>query len=227
MNFSSRLLVTSAFAALAFTPAIMSQGGGGGHGGSKLVQYIKSLPVESISAAERAELIKMRQEEKLARDIYQVFFFVYQQPIFNNIAKAEQSHMNLVKMMLDKYKIPDPITSNAWGVYQDPAFNKLFVQLAGIGLASRTHALAVGAYIEDLDIDDLNKAIKLTNNRDMNTIWQNLNRGSRNHMRSFYGQLTKLGLYYPGVLLPASEIQKIVTSPMESQPVDENGVILK
>ena len=55
--------------------------------------------------------------------------------------------MDLVKRMLDKYGIPDPVTSNAWGVYQDPAFTRLAVDLVMFGLRSPTHALGVGAQL--------------------------------------------------------------------------------
>lgn len=221
MNRRSPILLAGAIAAVAIAPSLQAQSGNG-----KLIKYLNTLPAQAVSSAERAELIKMRQEEKLARDVYQVLFLVWKQPIFDNISKSEQSHMNLVKMMLDKYRIPDPLSSNAWGIYQDPAFTGLFVQLVQFGILSPVHALAVGAFIEDLDIFDLNAAIQLTDNRDINTVWQNLNRGSRNHLRSFYGQLAGLKLVYPGFVLSTTEIQAIVTTARETRPVDENGKIL-
>ena len=221
MILSSRILIASAIAAVALVPAAQAQSGNG-----KLINYLNTLPMETVSAAEQVDLIMMRQEEKLARDVYQVMFFVWKQPVFDNISKAEQNHMDLVKLMLDKYSIPDPLTSDAWGVYKDPAFTQLFVQLVGIGVLSPLHALTVGGYIEDLDIADLNAAIKLTDNRDIKTVWQNLIQGSRNHLRSFYGQLASQNLIYPGFVLTYAEIQAIVTTPKETRPVDENGTVL-
>jgi len=84
----------------------------------------------------------------------------------------------------------------------------------------------VGTIIEDLDINDLNMAIDDTDNLDLDTVWQNLNQGSRNHMRSFYDLLLQQNLVYPGLFLTEAEILDIVNSPKETGPVDENGVPL-
>tara|TARA_R110002096_G_scaffold358_16_gene2161 strand:- start:1549 stop:2361 length:813 start_codon:yes stop_codon:yes gene_type:complete len=221
MTSSSRTLLAAVFAAVVFVPNALAQGGNG-----RLIAYLNSLPTEAISPVEHASLIQMRQEEKLARDVYEVLFFVWQQPIYSNIANSEQGHMDLVGRMLTKYNIPDPITNDAWGQYQDPVFTQLFVQLVQFGMRSPLHAWITGAYIEDFDISDLNATIQTTDNRDLNTVWQNLNRGSRNHMRSFYGQLSGVGLVYPGFVISFAEIQAIVNAPYENQPVDENGNIL-
>ena len=91
---------------------------------------------------------------------------------------------------------------------------------------STLHALLVGAIIEDLDMVDLDYALVQTDNRDIDTIWQNLHRGSRNHMRSFHGQLGQLGLVYTGIYLTPQALQAIVTTPHEAGPVDEFGVPL-
>ncbi|MCB9869887.1 MAG: DUF2202 domain-containing protein [Planctomycetes bacterium] len=189
----------------------------------KLMRYLESLPKQSISTAERDQLLTLRQEEKLARDVYQVLYAVWRLPAFDNIAQSEQSHMNLVKWALDRYAIPDPLTSDAWGVYRDAQFATLFVELVRFGLNSPVHALAVGAFIEDLDIADLDTALRVSDNRDLDTVWQNLQRGSRNHLRSFYKLLLDRGIAYPGFVLSYAQIQAIVTTAQETQPVDENG----
>ena len=192
-------------------------------GQSKVKKYISSLPKQAINAAERADLIAMRQEEKLARDVYRVLYQVHKTPAFANIAQSEQSHMDLVKFVLDRYSIPDPIKSDQVGVYRDPVFRGLFEALVLFGAQSQAHAELVGAFIEDLDIFDLDAALARSDNRDLDTLWQNLQLGSRNHLRAYYKLLLKRQIRYPGIVLPLSRILAIVNSPQERGAVDENG----
>jgi len=198
-------------------------GGKGGGGNGALITYINSLPKETVSTSEKNLLLHMREEEKLARDVYTVLFQVTKVKAFGNIAKAEQQHMDLIKMMLDRYGIKDPLTSDKVGDFPSATFSSLFQTLVLFGINSNVHAELVGAFIEDLDIYDLNQAIKATNNRDINTVWQNLNRGSRNHMRAFYGLLKAQKILYPGIILSQATILAIVNSAKETAPVDENG----
>ena len=202
------------------------KGGNGNGGNGTLMTYIASLPKESVSATEKKLLLHMREEEKLARDVYTVLFQVTKVPAFGNIMKSEQQHMDLVKLMLDRYGIQDPLTSDKVGDFPSATFSSLFQTLVLFGINSNIHAELVGAFIEDLDIQDLDQAIKATDNRDINTVWQNLNRGSRNHMRAFYGLLKAQNILYPGIILPQATILAIVNSPKETAPVDENGKVL-
>lgn len=198
--------------------------GGGGNGG--IIAYVNTLPLEAIDANEHEDLIFSRQEEKLARDVYLMLYQAWGIQSFNNIAQGEQAHMDLTLFMLDRYGIVDPLTSDAVGVYADPALTTLFRRLVTYGLQSPTRALVVGAIVEDLDLFDLDSALQRSDNRDLDTLWQNLARGSRNHMRAFYGSLENQGVYFTGIKLPTWYILQIVNSPSETGAVDENGDVL-
>ncbi len=221
MQYKTKAVATLA-SALFLGLSLPAQGGGN----KKLLTYINSLPKQTVDAKEKAELIKMRQEEKLARDVYQALYQKWKIQAFTNIAKAEQNHMNLVKLMLDRYSIKDPLTSDKIGVFPDPTFTHLFQVLVIVGYQSPVMAELVGAFIEDLDIYDLDLALAQTDNRDINTVWQNLQRGSRNHMRAFYGLLKAQNILYPGIVLPLTRILSIINTPHETKPVDENGKAL-
>jgi hypothetical protein len=195
-------------------------------GNNELLTYIASLPVESVTPTECVLLQHMREEEKLARDVYQALDQQWHLPVFANIARSEQSHMDLVLLMLNRYQVADPLPSEQPGVFADPNMTLLYQVGVTFGSLSPLHALLVGAVIEDLDMFDLGVAVSCTDNRDIGTVWQNLDRGSRNHMRSFHAQLALLGLVYPGLFLPPAAITAIVTTPYENVPVDENGVPL-
>ena len=232
MKAITKIFATAAACALLSTPVLAQQGGNGNGngngngGGNTLMTYLSSLPMETVDAQEVADLIHMRQEEKLARDVYLTLYARTGANVFQNIAQSEQSHMDLTLFILNRYGITDPLTSDAIGVFPNPAFTHLYERLIGIGGNSLFRSVWVGAVIEDLDIVDLDHAIANTNNRDIATVWQNLARGSRNHMRSFYGQLEGFGYTYTGIWMTTADILSIVLSPRETQSVDENGVVL-
>jgi hypothetical protein len=138
-----------------------------------------------VTAQEAAGLIKMREEEKLARDVYNYLYQTWGLSIFKNIAASEQTHTSAIKTLLDRYQIADPVTDNSIGVFADPALQALFNDLISQGTQSLASALQVGIAIEKLDISDLQAELALTTKIDITTVYQNLLRGSQNHLRSF------------------------------------------
>jgi len=197
------------------------RGTGGGQAGLSTV--VANLPMQELSAIEEVGLTKMREEEKLARDVYQVLSDKWGQRVFANIAQSEQRHMDAIKAVLDKYSMPDPVTDPSVGVFSDPELQELYDSLVEQGQQSLVEALQVGATIEDLDIKDLYDLLKQTDNADIKIVYQNLVKGSRNHLRSFTSQLTLNGATYNAQFLTAEQINDIITSPRERGRVDENG----
>lgn len=198
-------------------------GGNGGGGNGAIAAYIDTLPLQDIDAVELAELVHMRQEEKIARDAYQVLYDLWGLQVFQNIAESEQSHMDLTLLLFERYGLPDPLLTDEVGVFPDPAMTRLFRKLVALGSQSSFDALVVGAIIEDLDIYDLELALADTDNLDVQVVWQNLARGSRNHLRAFYDLLAAQGFLFPGIWLETRRILAIVNAPVEPRPVDENG----
>ena len=146
-----------------------------------------------LTGAEEATLLFMREEEKLARDVYLKMYKKWGASIFNNIAKAEQNHMDALLKKIDSYGLEDSITPKT-GEFNDPELQALYYDLIKQGLQSYTSALEVGATIEDLDIMDIAVAIEETDKLDMQTTYQSLLEGSKNHLRSF---VNLLGEYEP------------------------------
>lgn len=66
-----------------------------------MLEYISSLPKQPISEEEKEGLIEMREEEKLARDVYLTLYNKWKLQIFKNIAESEQTHMDAVKYLLE------------------------------------------------------------------------------------------------------------------------------
>jgi len=170
----------------------------------------------TLDATESAGIVFMREEEKLARDVYQLLYTQWGQPIFSNIAASEQQHMDAVGTLIARYKLPDPASHTGTGVFVDPELQTMFNALMSQGQASLQAALQVGAMIEDLDIKDLNERIAQTDNPDVKQVYGNLLKGSRNHLRSFVAQLSTLGVSYVPRYITQTEFDAIVNSPKET-----------
>jgi len=196
------------------------QGGQGAGGGW---DSLISLPAEPISEAELQGILSMREEEKLARDVYLFLNDRWNQRTFTRISASEQQHMDAVKMILDKYGIPDPIDGLPVGEFKSETMQTLYQILIVDGAASLEQALVVGARIEDLDISDLMKLITVTDNEDLLVLWQNLAKGSRNHLRAFTSRLQLFGLDYEPEYIPTELYIQIFESDMERGFYDASG----
>lgn len=181
-----------------------------------LSTQLDTLPPSDLSTTEASALVFMREEEKLARDVYQLLYTQWGQPIFNNIAASEQQHLDAVATLIARYKLPDPASHTGTGVFVDPELQTMFNALMSQGQTSLSAALQVGAAIEDLDIKDLNERIAQTDNPDVKLVYMNLLKGSRNHLRSFVSKLTAAGVSYTPQYISQAEFDAIINSPRET-----------
>lgn len=149
------------------------------------------VAASTLSGDEVASLQWMREEEKLARDVYQTLGGQWGVAVFANVARSEQSHMNAVKTLLDRYGVADPVGVNPVGVFADPQLQTLYDGLVARGSLSLADALKVGAEIEELDIVDLEARLAQTDKADIRQVYGNLERGSNNHLRAFTTTLAR------------------------------------
>ena len=210
----------------------LGRGQGNGMGNSQgqqpgLISIVSTMPMQDLDLREKAGLIKMREEEKLARDVYQVLYQKWNHLTFAQIAKSEQQHMDTLKILLDKYGVVDPISNTDTGVFADPELQELYHSLITKGEKSVVDALQVGATIEDLDIKDLYDLIEQSDNHDIKIVYQNLAKGSRNHLRAFSYRLSLNNSNYQAQFLSETQVNDIINSPKERGMVDENGVASK
>lgn len=153
--------------------------------------------VGGLDENEMMGLVFMREEEKLARDVYLTMFDLWGLNIFNNIAKSEQTHTDAVKALLDGFGIADPMTNDLIGVFENQDLQALYNQLVAQGSQSLADAILVGGAIEEIDIIDLQKNMAETENAEILTVYTRLLKGSENHLQAFsstYVQQT--GLQY-------------------------------
>jgi hypothetical protein len=169
----------------------------------------ESAPIDEVA---KDALLYLREEEKLARDVYVALGDVHGIPAFRNIAAAEQRHMNALLAILRRYEIPDVVGENPVGVFQNGTLRKLHADMVARGKKSPVEALAVGAAIEEMDIADLKKLLSVTTDEAVRQTLENLMRGSRNHLRAFTGLLRAKGVTYVPSHLESQEFEAILAS---------------
>ena len=150
--------------------------------------------VSSLTDFEIEGIMFMREEEKLAYDVYMTFADLYGRRIFSNIASAEAQHMAAILGLIETYDLDDPVDSSPIGVFANEDLQALYDGLIADGSGDLAAALEVGAVIEEVDILDLVKFLDGTTNPDIVRVYDNLLRGSENHLRAFASQLEASGV---------------------------------
>lgn len=139
---------------------------------------------QALTTEEATGVLYLKQEEKVARDLYQALGARWDQATFRNIALAEQRHMDAVDGLIVRYGLSDT-TPAAAGKFTIPELQKLYDELLAQGQSSLTEALRVGVAVEQADIDDLKAAIAVTSEASILRVFGNLLRGSTQHLSAF------------------------------------------
>ncbi len=150
-----------------------------------------AIATQPLSAEEAARLLYMREEEKLALDIYQALYSKWNLRIFSNIAAGEKRHFDAIGILIGRYGLSDPAQSTA-GVFTNTDLQTLYNSLLAKGNLTLLDALKVGSAIEEADVADLKAAIAVTDNTDVLTVYGNLLNGSLNHLSAFNSHIEAL-----------------------------------
>lgn len=153
--------------------------------------FAGTAQIKSLSEDETYWLTYMREEEKLARDVYLALYEKWGEPIFKNIADSEQRHMDAVERLLVRYGIDDPVADESVpGNFTIGELNTIYETLITRGFSSLDEAYQVGADIETADINDLQEAIIVSSeHKDIVRVYNNLLKGSNNHLDAFNSHL--------------------------------------
>lgn len=174
---------------------------------------IAELAFEEVSPKEVEGLKFMREEEKLARDVYNYLYEIWGMRVFNNIAQSEQRHTDAIKILLEKYELEDPIVNDISGKFANNDLQKLYNTLLAKGDSSLVDALLVGALIEEVDILDIQKELdENVDNEDIAFVYDNLINGSYNHLRAFVMNLSRQGAVYEPQLLTQENYNNIINN---------------
>lgn len=153
-------------------------------------------------------LLFMLEEEKLARDTYTYLNNLWSINQFANIKNSEQTHMNAIENLLIQYDIDYTILPLGEFINQD--LQNFYDQFEVDGAISQDNALQIGAIIEDLDIVDLQDYIDATLNTDLIRVFERLQCGSRNHLRSFVMSIENRDNTYVPQFLTQVEFDNII-----------------
>ena len=177
---------------------------------------LDQFPSDELTPEEIEGLLFMREEEKLAQDVYLQLAEIWDLRIFGNIARSEATHTEAIRSLIDRYGLEDPAATTDVGVFTNPVLQELNDQLVAEGSKSLADALRVGLAIEEIDILDLEEYLAQTDKEDIILVYNNLLKGSRNHLRAFVSSLeSQTGETYQPQYLSQEAFDSIINSPSE------------
>ncbi|TCN28322.1 hypothetical protein EV644_14715 [Kribbella orskensis] len=140
----------------------------------------------AVTPTQQQDLQFTRDEERMARDLYQRFAGKYDDlPIFDRISQSEQRHFDAVGNVLVRYDIQDAAAGKAAGVYTNPAIQKLYDDWKAQGLKSSDEALKAAIALEERDITDLGGLVAKDNPTDVESLYAQLLAASKHHLSAF------------------------------------------
>jgi hypothetical protein len=145
----------------------------------------------TLTEQQKATLVAMAQEEKLAHDLYAAFAGKYDAVVFDRIAAAETRHLAAVRTLLDRYGIADPAAGRSAGQFSDPTVQATYDKLLAQGQAGRSAALRAGVTVEQTDIADLTDALDGLSAPDVVQVYTQLRAASQHHLAAFQNWSTR------------------------------------
>lgn len=167
---------------------------------------------QPVTEGEKTTILHMREEEKMARDIYLTLNEKWNQQVFSNISGSETYHMSQIKVLIDKFKLEDPVAKNddKRGAFANKDLKKMYDEFTTSGKTSLEAAFRAGAKVEEADIKDLKDAIANTVNADIKSTYKYLLQASENHLRAFVRNLKRLGIDYNPAILSEQYFKTII-----------------
>jgi hypothetical protein len=199
------------------------QTGSAGFGGNAELANLPPATPGELSESEQAALLYMREEEKLAHDVYITMYDLWGLATFQNIANSEQAHMDAIKYLMDRYRMEDR-TINQAGKFTNPELQTLYTSLVERGRQSLAEAIKVGGAIEEIDILDLQECLAQADNINIRQVFNNLLRGSTSHLKAFVNALrNQVGETYQPQYMTFEAYQAILSSATGNGSGRSNG----
>ena len=155
----------------------------------------------------------LREDEKVARDLYAAFFEKYSLKTFSNISKSEGNHMRAVEILLEYYEIDFPAAGN-FGTFADSARQADYDSLLIMG-STALEAFKVMALLEESNIVSYNSVMADITNPNIKIVVENLGKASENHFRAAIRQITALGGTYAPKLMTQEEYNAMIAKGFE------------
>jgi hypothetical protein len=189
-------------------PGLSLAAGGKSTAGNQGGGTTEQQDISTLDFNEATHLAFMREEEKLARDVYTKLGMLYPDSVvFGKIDDSEQRHTDAVKGALEQHGLEDPNTNDNLGMFTDEAYGEYFTEkyeyLVNKASNSELDALYVGAFIEELDMMDISQCpqeivhqdngvdddsqcgLAYTDEPDIINLYGSLLNGSESHLRGY------------------------------------------
>jgi len=123
--------------------------------------------------------------------------------------------MDAMESLIERYNLIDLTKGKGIGEFTNPELQQLYNELIEQGSKSEIDALKVGAAVEEINIIDIEEFVAQTSKQDIVTVYENLLKGSRNHLRSFVSVMEKRGVTYKAQYLTDEQFNDIITASVE------------
>jgi len=176
-------------AGIVLAHGMMGQGAGPMMGSQALGAQILVMPKQPLDQDEEQVLMKIFEQEKLARDLYKELYDRWKVRVFLNLAISKQYHFDMVKTLLEKYDVEYPADDTP-GTFTDQELQKLHSEWLEKGKESLENALEVGAEAEEMNIYHVKEYLSQIDNDDLRIMLVNLSYASARHLKILNGFMT-------------------------------------
>jgi len=146
---------------------------------------IVAADTATADAALTKQLTFMREEERMARDLYKALADKYDGAVpFSRITVSEDRHFDSVGVLLDRYDVTDPTEGLDEGEFKTGSLDEAYDGYLdeGDGLPA---ALKAAQEVEEADIAGLEKAAKSLDAPDAEQVYEHLTVASQHHLEVF------------------------------------------
>ena len=159
--------------------------------GTGLAAGASQVAAGALTAAQRTELARLAEEEKLNHDLYAAFAKAYSLPVFENLAVAEANHLQALRTLIDRYGIADPTAGKAAGVLASATVQAAYDRLLAQGKSGQQAALEAARAVEQNAIARYGDALDGLNAPAAERVYSNLRDAETRHLAAINAWLAR------------------------------------
>lgn len=145
---------------------------------------VQAASSDTATGLSNAQLTEMREEERMARDLYTQLAASSGEAIFTRIAGAEQRHLDAVERLMTSQGMNPDAAGSTVGRYAVGEVQAAYTGWLSQGRASDQAAYKVGVELETWDVAEL-KAMKVPSDTTGARVVAALLNGSKHHLTAF------------------------------------------
>lgn len=169
---------------------------------------ITSLYAEILN--DKALLLKLYSEEKMAYDLYGEFYERWQLNVFSDVQQREARHVWCVEVIMNKYSAAVSAGDKKI-LYHDKETENLYNELSVKGCISDLSALEAAAYLKEKFISDLRtRALNVNDGYLLKVIFL-LEKAAQSHFKAFVKSIRLSDSDYTPVFLTEGEFSSIMS----------------